>query len=111
MKGIIKIIYLVIVLTVVSCKTEGIPKQVRELVDIRMRMFRENQDSICRSVATKRAELAVDSFFISFQKQYLLDSIQIPIKPIKPTVDTHLILDNTLPVKPLWDSLTIKKNN
>ena len=110
MKGIIKFTFLISVLLFAACESEGIPRQVRELVDIRMKMYRDNQDSICRAIATKRAELAVDSFFISFQKQYLLDSIQIPIKPIKPVIDTHLILDNTLPVKPLWDSLPIKKN-
>ncbi|MEP7322737.1 MAG: hypothetical protein ABI761_12495 [Saprospiraceae bacterium] len=109
MKGIAKIICILAVV-ISACTSTEIPKQVKELVDIRMKIFRANQDSICRVTATKRAELAVDSFFLSFKKQYLLDSIHIPEKPIKPLVDTHLILNNTLPVKPFWDSLSIKKN-
>jgi hypothetical protein len=110
MKGVAKLI-LFVATVLNACTTNEIPKQVKELVDIRMKIFRAAQDSICRTTATKRAELAVDSFFLSFKKQYLLDSIHIPEKPIKPIVDTHLILNNTLPVKPFWDSLSIKKNH
>lgn len=80
-----------------------------ELVDIRMKIFRDMQDSICKAAATLKAEQAVDSFFLTIQKQYLLDSIQIPPKPVKPIIDTQLSLDKSLPVKPLWDSLTIRK--
>lgn len=101
-------IFLTIVLAG-ACSTEEIPRQVLELVDIRMKIFRAAQDSICKATATLKAEQAVDSFFLTFQKQYLLDSIQVPPKPIKPSIDTILTLDKSLPVKPLWDSLSIKQ--
>ena len=92
----------------VSCNEDKIPLPVQELVTERMKLFKLAQDSICRSVAIKKAEIAVDSFFLTLQKQYLLDSIHVPLKPIKPSIDTQLILDKTLPIKPLWDSLSLK---
>ena len=49
------------------------------------------RDSICKAAATLKAEQAVDSFFLTIQKkQYLLDSMQIPPKPVKPIIDTQL---------------------
>lgn len=88
-----------------ACQDEGIPKPVLTLTRERLEVFRREQDSICEAKARFQAEIAVDSFFLSISKRYLLDSITIPVKPIKPVVDTNINLDTTTPVKPLWDSL------
>lgn len=88
-----------------ACQDKGIPKPVLTLTRERLEVFRKEQDSICRAKARLQAEVAVDSFFLSLTRRYLLDSISIPIKPIKPMVDTFINLDTLTPVKPLWDTL------
>lgn len=92
----------------VSCRPDAIPKPVLNLVDQRIQLYRSEQDSICKSLAIKKAEIAVDSFFLTLRQQFLLDSIHVPTKPIKPNVDTSIHLDNSTPVKPLWDSMKLK---
>lgn len=92
-----------------SCRQDQIPKQVLELTDNRYRLYEEQKLAECKSKAIEKAELAVDSFFLSIRKQYLLDSIQVPAKPSKPFVDTSLHLDQTAPVKPLWDTFHLHK--
>lgn len=89
----------------VACEDQGIPKVVITLTRQRLEQYRKEQDSICQDKARHLAEQAVDSLFLSLSQRYLLDSISIPLKPIKPSVDTNINLDNTTPVKPLWDTL------
>ena len=92
-----------------GCNANDIPKPVLKLTEDRMLIYKEEQDSICKSLATKKAEKAVDSFFLNLSMRYLLDTIIIPDKPIKPYVDTSIQLNNTTPVKPLWDSLKLRR--
>ncbi len=92
-----------------SCNSNNIPKPVLKLTEDRMLIFKTEHDSICKSLATKKAEKAVDSFFLNLSMRYLLDTIMIPDKPIKPYVDTSIQLNNTTPVKPLWDSLKVRR--
>ena len=92
-----------------ACQKDKIPQPVLKLVEQRLLLYVTERDSICKSDATKRAELAVDSFFLTLRHQYLHDSIVVPMKPIKPMVDTQITLDNTIPVKPLWDTFPAKK--
>jgi hypothetical protein len=92
----------------VACQETGIPKEVIKLTEQRMALYYVQQDSICRIKAYAKAEAAVDSFFLSIQQQYLHDSIAVPSKPIKPAVDTNIQLNDSTPVKPLWDSLNIR---
>ncbi len=92
-------------ITLIACQDQGIPKPVLTLTRERLEVFRKEQDSICQAKARFQAEVAVDSFFLSLTRRYLLDSISIPIKPIKPVVDTNINLETTTPVKPLWDTL------
>lgn len=88
-----------------SCQEEGIPKAVITLTRQRMEIYQREQDSICQQKARHLAESAVDSLFLSLTQRYLLDSIDIPLKPIKPSVDTNINLENNTPIKPLWDTL------
>jgi len=88
-----------------ACQKPDVPKPVLTLTQQRLMIYRAEQDSICKTKARHLAELAVDSLFLTLTQRYLLDSISIPQKPIKPTIDTSIILDNTTPVKPLWDTL------
>lgn len=99
---------LILICVIASCTQEGIPPQVLKLTEDRMTLYYYQQDSICRIKAFQKAEAAVDSFFLTIRQQYLHDSIAVPSKPIKPLVDTNIILDQTNPVKPLWDSLKVK---
>jgi len=98
-------IIIICLITMVACKEEGIPKPVITLTQERLEVYRRDQDSICQSKIRLKAEVAVDSFFLSFSRRYLLDSISIPDKPVKPAVDTNINLNNVAPVKPLWDTL------
>lgn len=95
----------VISILLMACGSEELPKEVILLVEQRMQLYRDEQDSLCRAKAIQKAEIAVDSFFLSFTQRFLLDSIPVPPKPIKPYVDTSINLDQARPVKPLWDSL------
>ena len=103
-----RLIIVFVVFQFFACESPGIPKEVLILTEERMALYYVQQDSICREKAYLKAEAAVDSFFLSIQQQYLHDSIEVPLKPIKPTVDTSIQLNDSLPVKPLWDSLKIK---
>lgn len=98
-------LFLCCLLYCIACNQPDIPKAVLTLTEQRMFLFRAEQDSICLAKARLKAELAVDSIFLSMTQRYLLDSIHIPEKPIKPMVDTNINLDNNTPVKPLWDTL------
>ncbi|MDZ4709630.1 MAG: hypothetical protein SH818_14615 [Saprospiraceae bacterium] len=98
-------LFIICLITLTACQKEGIPKSVLTLTQDRLEAYRQEQDSICQSKVRLQAEVAVDSFFLSLSRRYLLDSISIPLKPIKPSVDTNINLDHTTPVKPLWDTL------
>lgn len=89
----------------IACGDKGVPKEVLALAEQRMQLYREEQDSLCRAKVIQKAEIAVDSFFLSFTQRFLLDTIPVPPKPVKPYVDTSISLDPARPVKPLWDSL------
>lgn len=105
-----KVLYLILWLILIcACNTAGIPKEALELTEERMKLYYLQQDSICRQKAFQKAEAAVDSFFLSIRQQYLHDSIEVPLKPIKPAIDTNIILNDSIPVKPLWDSIKIKE--
>ncbi|MEP7269373.1 MAG: hypothetical protein ABI844_17260 [Saprospiraceae bacterium] len=104
-----KYIFFLCLLISLACTRSKIPKEVSNLVEERMQLYYIERDSVCKRVAVKKAEQAVDSFFLSIREQYLHDSIVVPSKPIKPMVDTNITIDETRPVKPLWDSLIIKK--
>ncbi|MBK6477405.1 MAG: hypothetical protein KA109_10980 [Saprospiraceae bacterium] len=106
---LIKLALLSIVLSLTACQKDKIPQPVLKLVEQRMLLYVTERDSICKSEAIKKAEMAVDSFFLTLRRQYLHDSIVVPMKPIKPMVDTQITLDNTIPVKPLWDTFPAKK--
>lgn len=109
-KYTMKVLYLLLwLLLIYACDTTGIPKEALELTEERMKLYYLQQDSICRQKAFQKAETAVDSFFLSIRQQYLHDSIDVPLKPIKPAIDTNLILNDSIPVKPLWDSIKIKE--
>ena len=95
----------VMALLLTACERKGVPKEVMILAEQRMAVYRDEQDSLCRAKAIQKAEIAVDSFFLSFNQRFLLDTIPVPPKPIKPPVDTNINLDPAKPVKPLWDSL------
>lgn len=97
--------FVVFCLFLVACGDESLPKEVLLLAEQRMQLYREEQDSLCRAKAIQQAEIAVDSFFLSFSQRFLLDTIPVPPKPVKPYVDTSISLDRARPVKPLWDSL------
>ncbi len=103
-----RLIILYFVFHLMACERTGIPKEVLTLTEERMALYYVQQDSICRQKAYLKAEAAVDSFFLSIQQQYLHDSIEVPLKPVKPAVDTSIELNDSLPVKPLWDSLNIR---
>lgn len=104
----VRILIICVSMNYLACENTGLPKEAMELTEERMNLYYIQQDSICKQKAYQKAEAAVDSFFLSIRQQYLHDSIEVPAKPIKPQVDTNIILDDSIPVKPLWDSLKIK---
>ena len=78
------------------------PGAVRKEIEKRLEEFKIEKDRECMLMAIKRAEAIVDSVIHRENSIPKIDTMGVPIRPIRPIKEKNIEIDTTEKVEPLF---------